>query len=140
MEKKDYTIFMVDDDQMFLKAFSRKVQNSTNVTVKSFSNAEDCLAAIEEKPDMIITDFYLANGREDRMNGDQLLKKVNASNYNIPVMVMSAQEQSAFVLDLLQMGAVDYIDKNTKTLEDSLFWISKMIMKMKKEYYQKEQS
>lgn len=92
MEKKDYTIFMVDDDQMFLKAFSRKVQNSTNVTVKSYSNAEDCLAAIEEKPDMIITDFYLANGREDRMNGDQLLKKVNANNYNIPVMVMSAQE------------------------------------------------
>lgn len=137
--RKEYTVFLVDDDQMFLKAFSRKVANSAKVKVKSFSNAEDCLSSMDEKPDLIVTDFYLANGRDDRMNGDQLLKEVQMIDKKIPVMMMSAQEHSHLMIDFLQMGAADYLDKNKSTLESSIENIRRAMSKIRIDYQSKEQ-
>lgn len=137
--KKEYKIFVVDDDQFFLKVFSRKVAKSTKVKVVSFDNAEDCLARLNENPDLIITDFYLANGRSDRMNGDELLKQVKVINEKIPVMIMSAQEHSELMIDLLQMGAADYIDKNTSTLERSMTGVRNILNQIVKDYQTKEQ-
>jgi DNA-binding NtrC family response regulator len=66
-----------------------------------------------KKPDLITLDYSLADG-----NGKDVLMKIKNSNPNIPVIVISGQEDITTAIELLKLGASDYFikDDNTKDL------------------------
>ena len=50
------------------------------------------------------------------MRGDQLYKKIAESQPNVPVIIISAQENVGIAVELLKLGVNDYLvkDDNTK--------------------------
>lgn len=124
IEENENLIFLVDDDEMYLKAMTHKVSKNAKAKVKSFTSGEDCLASINENPDLVVTDFFLSASNPDAMNGDELLKRVKEYDENISVLMMSAQEHASLASTFIKLGADDYIDKNLKNINQAMEGVS----------------
>ena len=91
---------------------------SKNYEVIYKENAEAALEFLKEGllPDLIITDFFMPG-----MNGDEFIEKLKESFLyrDIPVIVVSANDDSRIRINLLQNGAEDFILKpfNPQELE-----------------------
>lgn len=135
----EYTVFLVDDDVMFLKSIERKLTATTGATVKGFLSGEECLKAMEEEtPSLIISDFYLNSCNKEAMNGDKLLRQIKRRHPDVSVIIMSSQENIEIAISTVREGAEDYVVKNSKAVNNLSLLARKLIIKMKSIEYQEE--
>jgi DNA-binding response OmpR family regulator len=100
-------VLLVDDNPMILEMLQQALAHFS--TVQSLTDAGDALLkAIDEKPDLIITDFAM-NG----MDGRQLLQKIKArgATANIPVILMASKADINEKLKVLQDTVEDFVEK-----------------------------
>src|SRR5690606_36830556 len=77
-----------------------------------FRTAKDCLNNLHQKPDLVCIDFGLPD-----LSGDLLLKKIHEVNKNIPVIVISGQEDISVAVNSFRAGATEYLVKDDNTRE-----------------------
>jgi len=100
-------VLLVDDNPMILEMLRQALAHFS--TVQTVTDAGDALLkAIEEKPDLIITDFAM-NG----MDGRQLLQKIKArgATANIPVILMASKVDINEKLKVIQDTVEDFVEK-----------------------------
>jgi DNA-binding response OmpR family regulator len=100
-------VLLVDDNPMILEMLRQALAHFSNV--QTLTDAGDALLkAIDEKPDLIITD-YAMNG----MDGRQLLQKIKArgATANIPVILMASKADINEKLRVLQDTVEDFVEK-----------------------------
>lgn len=110
-------IFLVDDDLFFGEMLKYHLQLNPDDEVFLYSTAKDCLAELFKNPDIICIDFGLPD-----MKGDELFRKIKNSRPDLPIIVISGQENITVAIDFLKQGAKDYIVKNEHTKD--LLWNS----------------
>jgi DNA-binding NtrC family response regulator len=110
-----FRIFIVEDDPWYGEILSRHLSLNSELEVHRFSCLKDCFANLGRKPDLITLDFSLPDG-----TGDQALKRFRAELPDVPVIVISAQQDVAIAVELLKQGATDYFVKDERTKE--LLW------------------
>ena len=113
----DSLIFVVDDDPVITSLVSARLE-SAGYRVRSFSYGEDCIAALDEKPDLIILDFYFLKQGEVPMNGMEAYDEISRLAPEIPVIMLSAQEKGAVVLEFARKGIADYVIKDTDLIDN----------------------
>ena len=100
-------VLLVDDNPMVLEMLRQAM--SSFCSVQPLADGGDALLkAIDEKPDLIITDFAMAG-----MDGRQLLQKIKARNAtaSIPVILMASKADISEKLKALQDTVEDFIEK-----------------------------
>ena len=100
-------VMLVDDNPRVLEMLRQALAHFS--TVQPMTDAADALLkAIEDKPDLIITDFAM-NG----MDGRQLLQKIKSRNASagIPVMLMASKTDINEKLKGVQDTVEDFIEK-----------------------------
>ncbi len=109
----NYSIFIVEDDIWYGEIISYHLSLNPEYSVSRFSSGKDCLASLYKRPDLITIDFSLPD-----INGIDLFKKIRNTYADIPVIVISAQEDIGTAVELLKLGVNDYLvkDENTKDL------------------------
>lgn len=112
-----FRIFLVEDDPWFGNLLKHHLSLNPDYEVFLYPSAQDCLDNLHKKPHVISIDHGLPD-----ITGDKLLARLRAINKNIPVIVISGQEDISVALDLLKAGASDYFVKNENTKE--LLWNS----------------
>ncbi len=110
-------IFVVEDDNFFLEVVTDDLSENESYAVKGFSTAEECLENLNENPDVIVLDFYLDKENPDAMNGMEALEKINASNPEIKVIMLSGQDSLETAGTLLDKGAFDYVIKDSDAIK-----------------------
>ncbi|MFC2134150.1 sigma-54-dependent transcriptional regulator [Bacteroidota bacterium] len=104
-------IYIVDDEESILKMLTHWVKNQWGYKIKTFMSGGDMLNLLSEKPDLILLDIMLPD-----INGIEILKKIKDLDYNLPVIMLSAQGSVEVALESIRIGAFDYfpkpIDKN----------------------------
>ncbi len=105
-------IFVVEDDIMYSKILSHKLSMDPEFEVSVFNDGESFLKKLHLKPDVVTLDHSLPD-----ITGLELLKKIKKEHPNIQVVVLSAQENVATAIELLQSGAYDYILKDAKSMD-----------------------
>jgi two-component system response regulator AtoC len=88
------------------------------------------LKALNQNPNLITVDFSLPD-----ITGDKLLKEIKTRNPNIPVIIISGQEDIQVAVSLLKQGATDYIIKDDNTKD--LLWNS--VIKVRENFNLKEE-
>lgn len=105
MKKRVLLIEDTSEMQSILKSFLSKEYD-----VQIAANGLDAMLELHKGnlPDVIITDLQMPE-----MNGRDFLEqlKLSGSFSHIPVIVLSNNQESEQRIDLLQMGAEDYITK-----------------------------
>ena len=94
MEKEGkILIFLVDDDELFLKSLEIDFAQTTESTIKTFATGELCLKNMTQKPDVIILDYHLNGVHKNAINGLETLDRIKSVNPQIPVIILSSQDK-----------------------------------------------
>ena len=110
--KNSYKIFLVDDDPWYLKVLKHHLERNPDFEIENFEDAAGCISTLHKMPDLICIDFVMPD-----MQGDELLRRIKSFNQDIPVIVISGQEEIKIAIDLLKSGAEDYLVKDDHTKE-----------------------
>ena len=106
-QKNNFKIYLVEDDPWYGQLLKHHLSQNPDFKVVLFTSGKDLLNQLFTQPDLICLDFGLPD-----MSGDKLLKEIHVRNQQIPVIVISAQEEINVAVTLLKMGARDYIIKD----------------------------
>lgn len=112
MSKSQPNVFIVDDEPLLAEMLSDylKEQDST-FSIKSFSTGEACLQCLDEKPDLVVLDYYLNSKERDAANGIDILKTIKGKNKALPVIMLSSQQSYSTAAQTIMYGAVHYVIK-----------------------------
>ena len=100
------SIWVVDDDHS-IRFVLEKALSREGLPVRTFSNARDLLAALEDdSPVVLVSDIRMPGG-----SGLDLLAKVKAKLPNLPVIIMTAYSDLDSAVAAFQGGAFEYLPK-----------------------------
>jgi len=112
-----YNIFIVEDDTWYGEILEYHISLNPDYKVTRFETANEFLDNLYLQPDLITIDFSLPG-----MSGDKLYQKIRLVNSQVPVIVISSQEDIKVAVNLLKMGVSDYLVKDNATKD--LLWNS----------------
>jgi two-component system, OmpR family, response regulator len=105
-------IFLVDDDAVFLKSLQIEFLEHADFDIETFATGELCIENLSDKPDVVILDYHLNGIDLDAMNGIDTLDKVKAVDQNIPVIMLSSQDDINVAVNCMHHKAFDYVVKS----------------------------
>jgi DNA-binding NtrC family response regulator len=97
--------------------------------VRTFSYGEECLAALDENPDLIILDYYFVKASNRPMNGMAVFDEILRVMPDVKVIMLSAQEKGAVVLELARKGISDYVIKDSSLMDNLLVSVKEIFEK-----------
>ncbi len=112
MPEEPFKIFLVEDDVIFAKIISYHLSLNPDNHVEVFPDGKSMLKNLYKNPSLITLDYNLPD-----MTGLEVLKQVREFNNDIPVVIVSGQQDLATAIELLKKGAYDYILKDQDTKE-----------------------
>ncbi|KOY87025.1 regulator [bacterium 336/3] len=113
----NFKVFIVEDDPWYGQLLQHHLSLNPDYEISLFVTAKDLLNNLYKLPDLVCMDFGLPD-----MTGEKLLKEIQNRNKNIPVIIISGQEDIVVAVNLLKTGAKDYIIKDEHTKD--LLWKS----------------
>ncbi|OFY21788.1 MAG: hypothetical protein A2W98_03585 [Bacteroidetes bacterium GWF2_33_38] len=119
-KSKTYTVFLVDDDAIFMDMLKESFSDKANMIIHSFYSGEDCLANLNLNPDVIVLDYFFSKAGEKAIDGMETLKKIVAANPKINVVMLTAQNEGDKVYEFIHEGAKDYVIKDLDAFENVL--------------------
>lgn len=99
-------VFIVDDEHAISKLLSYWLKDKWGYDIEVFSNGEDALKRLFQKPDLVLLDIMLPG-----MDGIGVLKRIRQIDEHLPVIMLSAQGKIEVALESLKFGAYDYFPK-----------------------------
>lgn len=114
-EQKDITIFLVDDDAMYLKSLEFQFRQNPNLKIETFLTGEACIEKLFLKPDIIILDYILSTPNKKTLTGPQTLVKIKKIVPSTQVIMLSAMESAEVATNSIKLGAFDYVIKDHNT-------------------------
>jgi DNA-binding NtrC family response regulator len=109
-EKDPVRIFVVEDDQAYTKFLKYVLGLNPDFEVEFFTSGKGCLDNLHKDPAVITLDYSLPD-----MPGEKVLNHIRSHDPNISVIIVSAQEKIGTAVELLKLGAYDYITKDQET-------------------------
>lgn len=106
MDSERVRILIVDDDEAFLGDLARLMTDRYEIVVAH--NAKEALSAHDRLGfDAVLLDIDLGRG----VDGFEILETFQASERNLPIIMVTRDSSAASATAALKKGAVDYIDK-----------------------------
>lgn len=123
MKKKQDSlkIFIVEDDAWYSELLSYHLSLNPEYEVLCFPTGKECMANLYLNPDVICLDYSLPDA-----TGEEVFKKIKQLNPEVQVVIISGQEDIKTAVNLLKLGAYDYIVKDEDTKERLWITISKI--------------
>lgn len=101
------TIFIIEDNPDINTLLAKILSSEGSSTISAFSGTEALLLLKDKYPDLILLDLMLPG-----LSGEELLVKLrNDLKLEQPIIVISAKTSLSSKVELLRLGADDYITK-----------------------------
>lgn len=106
------SVLIVDDDPEFLKAM-RKMFEKSGYSVALAGDGQEALDALaKDSFDLIISDV-----RMPHLNGIELMEEISRKRLDIPVIFITGYGEVESYMDLMNLGAYEYINKPVNSRE-----------------------
>ncbi len=120
-------ILVVDDDPIVREMVSEILQEQGYCVVTAKDGADALDQVISNKRlDLMLTDIHMP-----KMNGLELLEQINKLNIDIPIIVLTVNEEILVAINALKSGADDYIIKDENISDTLLCSIEKTCEKQR---------
>ncbi len=106
-----FKIFIVEDEVVFAKILAHHLSHNPDYEVEIFTNGKECINNLYKNPSVITLDYNMPG-----LSGLEVLNKIKEFNPELPVIIVSGQQEISTAVELLKKGAYDYLlkDKDTK--------------------------
>lgn len=115
--KNNKLIFIVDDDPFITNLIVKRFA-SEGFRMEAFDYGEECLKAMDRKPDLIILDYYFTKPDVKVLNGMEVFDRIKEKDADVLVVMLSGQERGEIVLELARKGIDDYVIKDNNLLDN----------------------
>ncbi|MEM9023410.1 MAG: response regulator, partial [Bacteroidota bacterium] len=105
-----FKIFVVEDDDYYSELLTYQLSLNPDYEVVRFATGRDFLQNLHQRPSAITLDYSLPD-----MACEEVIAKVKAYNADLPIVIVSGQEDVSTAVSLLKEGIYDYIVKDTDT-------------------------
>ena len=105
-----FKIFVVEDDPFYGELLKRHLALNPDNEVYLYKTGKECLKNMHLNPDFISLDYGLPD-----ISGLEVMKKIKLTHPNVPIVIVSGQEDVKTAIDLLKEGAYDYFTKTADT-------------------------
>ena len=112
---KNPLIFIIEDSLVYKDLIVGFLKSKKFENVKTFKNGEECLKNLHLKPDIIVLDYSF-----EGINGLELMNKLKVDHPEIDFVFLSAQNNIEVAVNIMKLGASDYIIKNEKAPQNLL--------------------
>jgi DNA-binding NtrC family response regulator len=122
--KKDYKIFLLDDDIFYMNIFQQHLINLGYTNITTFSDPAACFEKFNPPPDIIFYDHGV-----DFSAGLEILKVIKRHNPDIYMIFTCGPDHVDTVIQSLKYGAFDYFvkgDHDVKNIEAVLTKINRV--------------
>ena len=109
-KREELKIFVVEDDPTYTKFLQYVLGLNPDFEVEYFENGKDCINNLHKKPSVITLDYSLPD-----LTGEEVLKEIKEQSPSSNVIIISSQEKIGTAVELLKLGAYDYITKDEET-------------------------
>lgn len=103
----DFKIFIVEDDPWYGNLLMHHLSLNPDYDVSLYTTGKEVLKALPEDPDLLCMDYGLPD-----IEGEKLIKQILKVQSDLPIIVISGQEDISVAVSLLKTGAKDYIVKD----------------------------
>ena len=101
-----YHVWITDDDKSIRWVIEKALQKN-EIRTQSFANAQDLINALQhDTPDALLSDIRMPG-----LDGLQLLKKLQHSHPELPVIIMTAHSDLESAVSAFHGGAFEYLPK-----------------------------
>lgn len=108
MEIKSHLIYIADDHIMVAQGISSLLQQLGYSNIRIFTNGDEVLKACNtKKPSFVFLDIYMPEG-----DGITTLKKLRATGFDMPVLMLSMTADKKYVDTSMEQGANAYLHKS----------------------------
>lgn len=102
------SVLVVDNHAVFRKALAKVLrQEGLDVIGLAPSGAAACDRLRTSRPDLVVSDLQM-----EPMNGEELIREIQARGWAVPVLIMSHREEGPVVRSALEAGAAGYVGKS----------------------------
>ncbi len=126
---KKFTVFVVEDSEIFRDLLSvfikdiggkKKLDEKVSVDIHSFKSGEECVQALDKKPDIVVLDYQLdpvakkaspVSPKDKPMNGLETLKVIKKVVPSVEAVMVTAKGDFSVNEGALDAGAAEYIEK-----------------------------
>jgi DNA-binding NarL/FixJ family response regulator len=122
---KELIFFIVDDDPFFSSLIVKKLNLLGHSKIEVFNTGFECIVNLKMNPSIIILDYQM-----EKMNGLDILKEIKRVNPSTHMVMVSSQEKVNIALELIENGALSYIQKSSSDINK----IDEVIRKIEKSY------
>ncbi|GAB1453144.1 sigma-54 dependent transcriptional regulator [Draconibacterium sp.] len=123
MKKIAGNILVIDDDSFICEILSKHLQNN-NYQAQTTLSANGAFELLKKNDfDIVLCDYRLPNS-----SGLEVLQKMRAMQFNMPVVIMTAYADVRMAVKLIKMGVADYITKPIQQ-EELLLLIQNILSK-----------
>ena len=124
-------VWIIEDDAMYAEMLKRQIEKNNDFSAEVFNEAGKAIKASNTSlPKAVFLDYQLPGE-----NGNKVLEHLQQKDADLPVIVISGQEDPTVAVNLIKKGAYEYLTKSPetpRTLASILAKLSKQI-RMKSE-------
>ena len=128
MKTKNYTVLVVEDEQLLLDAITRKLKLNGFSVIPSTTgaNALKIIDGTQKLPDAIWLDYYLKD-----MNGLEFMNNLRKNDkfIHIPTIVVSNSASDDKVKNMLSLGVKKYYLKAENRLDEIIAYVKEFVKK-----------
>lgn len=101
-----YSILFVDDNREFRKTMKKILERRGYDFTEAPDGIEALKLLLDKRFDLIISDLRMPN-----LDGLKLMEEIRKKSINVPVIFLTAYGEVESYMDLMNMGAFDYLNK-----------------------------
>jgi DNA-binding NtrC family response regulator len=105
-----FNIVIVEDDKWYAEILKHHLGLNPDYSIICFNDGLTFLNKIKQAPDLVCIDYSMPG-----INGEDLLKRIKVKYPSTEVVVISGQEDVATAVNLINLGAYDYLIKDDET-------------------------
>jgi len=113
---KEVTLLYVEDSKAIREILSNRLERRVKKLIVAEDGEEGLAKFIEHKPDMILTDVTMP-----KMDGIEMSRKIKEMDEYIPIIILSAHNDSTYLLEAIELGISGYllkpVDRDKMTIQ-----------------------
>lgn len=105
-----FNIIIVEDDKWYSEILKYHLELNPDNLIQCFEDGLTFLNKVKQAPDLVCIDYSMPG-----LNGEELLKRIKVKFPSTEIIVISGQEDVATAINLINLGAYDYLIKDDET-------------------------